>query len=374
MRSVGPVLVTATLALAVGADSGARATATCTPSWQVVATANVPHLASVAAISPTDVWAVGTKGRRDFPQTPVIAHWDGHELDVIQAFRPSIPVGSFRGGKHPSGSMNGIAALSSRDVWGVGTDGGGTTLDLPVVEHWDGDRWQIVRTPALSTGAELTGVTALSHRNVWAVGHVGTRPLAERWNGRRWRVVDLHRGGEFYAVDGASPGDIWAVGAQGVTAYSAGSGLLMHWNGSRWREIAEAPSSDASLGQSFGAIDAVSATEAWAIHFGSETARDNVQRWDGRRWSVAHVIPGQTRLEEISAMSPLDVWAVGMRSTTGSFESNTLRPLIVHKDGRSWRAQDTPFERLHASLYDISALSPSEIWAAGDHLIARYSC
>jgi hypothetical protein len=162
-------------------------------------------------------------------------------------------------------------------------------------------------------------------------------------------------------------------GAQGVTAYSAGSGLLMHWIGSRWREIAEAPSSDASLGQSFGAIDAVSATEAWAIHFGSETAPDNVQRWDGRRWSVVHLVPPKTRLEDIAAVSPREVWAVGVRSTD-SFEPASLRPVIVRKYGHSWRVQNTSFKGLHATLNGISGLSPSEIWTVGDRLIARYSC
>jgi hypothetical protein len=49
----------------------------------------------------------------------------------------------------------------------------------------------------------LTGVAAVSQRDIWAVGYVqrfgsvngtgrsGTRPLIEHWNGVRWQVSKL---------------------------------------------------------------------------------------------------------------------------------------------------------------------------------------
>jgi hypothetical protein len=369
------------LALAVpGAHGSVRshARAGCTPRWHVVASANVPQLAAVAALSSTNVWAVGTKGRPDFPTSPIVAHWDGHKLDVVQAFRPSIPVGSLRGGKHPSGLLTGIAAVSSDDVWAVGTDGYGFfgKPGRPVAEHWNGRRWQRVRTPLLHTGAELSGVTALSQRDVWAVGQVGTRPLAEHWDGRQWKVIDMRREGRLNAVDGASPGNVWAVGAQGLTStIDAQDGLVMHWDGRRWREVSAPARDDSAFGydsaDDFSAVDAVSRSEAWATHSGE--LRGDIQRWDGRRWRVVHVFPAKNLLGDFAALSSHDIWAVGVRFP-GSFEPASLRPLVVHWDGRSWRVQNTSFERLRATLNGISALSPSDIWAVGNHLLARYAC
>jgi hypothetical protein len=353
----------------VGTDSG------CTPRWRVVATSDVPDLAAVAALSPTDVWAVGTRGP-EFHPAPVIAHWDGHKLHVFQPFRPSIHVPRLHS---KAGSLTGIAAVSATDVWAVGTDGYGFQGEpgRPVVEHWDGRSWRAVETPRLRVGAELAGVKALSPDDVWAVGQVGTRPLAEHWDGRRWRVIDMRREGALYAVDGASPANVWAVGAQGLTSptINAQDGLVMHWDGRRWQEISAPYRDDSSLGyelsDDFSAVYAISRSEAWATHNG--VVRGDVQRWDGRRWSVVYVVPAKTQLNDIARMSSGGVWAAGVRSTR-SFEPASLRPLIVHRDGRSWRVQNTPFERLYATLNGLSALSSSEIWAVGDGLIARYSC
>jgi len=151
----------------------------------------------VAALSPTDVWSVGTNGRG--PQeradahgstTPVIAHWDGRKLRMVRAFQPIVRV---RPGV-VSGELRGIAAVSPNDVWAVGTDGnefswlGGA--GRPVILHWNGLHWRVVPTPSLHAPAWLSGITALSARNIWAVGQVGTRRLAEHWDGHRWRVTD----------------------------------------------------------------------------------------------------------------------------------------------------------------------------------------
>src|SRR5881296_3484237 len=82
-------------------------------------------------------------------------------------------------------------------------------------------------------GAELWGVTAISQNDVWVVGQVDTRPLSEHWDGRRWRVINMRREGALFAVDSASAGDTWAVGAQGLNSFTVNTqdGLVMHWNG-----------------------------------------------------------------------------------------------------------------------------------------------
>src|SRR5205085_2738007 len=84
-------------------------------------------LSAVAAISPTDVWAVGRSGSR-----PLIEHWDGTRWSQV-------PDGSSHGYW-----LVGVAAVSPRDVWAVGMDDHSHAL----VEHWDGTRWRLVPTPS----------------------------------------------------------------------------------------------------------------------------------------------------------------------------------------------------------------------------------
>jgi len=51
-----------------------------------------------------------------------------------------------------------VDELSATDAWAVGTsgDGGagqGNIDDRPLIEHWNGTRWSIVRGPGLPAGA-----------------------------------------------------------------------------------------------------------------------------------------------------------------------------------------------------------------------------
>src|SRR5438477_12750976 len=49
--------------------------------------------------------------------------------------------------------------------------------------------WRVVPTPTVRAVAGLDGVTAVSSRDVWAVGGGARRPLVEHWDGARWSVV-----------------------------------------------------------------------------------------------------------------------------------------------------------------------------------------
>jgi hypothetical protein len=55
--------------------------------------------------------------------------------------------------------LNGVAALAPNDVWVTGFR----------IEHWNGGRWQ--------AGPKWGGsaIVALSSRNVWVVGSIGLR-------------------------------------------------------------------------------------------------------------------------------------------------------------------------------------------------------
>jgi hypothetical protein len=77
-----------------------------------------------------------------------------------------------------SNSLNGVAAVSSTDVWAVGYSydyyGGGSDS---LIEHWDGTAWTTVPSPNPGTALNyLNGVAAVSSNDVWAVGYYRDLP------------------------------------------------------------------------------------------------------------------------------------------------------------------------------------------------------
>ena len=66
--------------------------------------------------------------------------------------------------------LSAVAAVSASDVWAVGhadSNSGSASLTL----HWDGSVWRHVPSPSPgSAGNNLSGVAAVSANDIWAVG------------------------------------------------------------------------------------------------------------------------------------------------------------------------------------------------------------
>ena len=281
----------------------------------------------------------------------MIVRWDGKRLRTYQAFRPS----------KSDGELTAVTAVTARDIWAVGVDG--NVSGVPVAMHWDGKRWARVALPRIAAEARLNDIAAFAADDVWAVGWVGgnkTGPLVMHWNGRDWSVTNLRSLGgasELKALDGASPNDVWAVGTQNLNASSMTgyTELIVHWDGRQWKTV--------SHGDSFSyrtAIDATSARDIWSIGTIVDQ-NDFVLHWNGRREQVTYKVGAELGgLSDIAAVSPTNVFAAGDH--------------IVHWDGKQWQLQPTPFlAARHTSIEDIDALSPTELWAVGTHIFAHYS-
>ena len=181
-------------------------------------------LLAVAAASADDVWAVGSQPTGDGPGI-LVEHWDGRRwADVPAPGQPPTDVNA----------LSGLAVVSARDVWAVGSRG--DDFDEPLVEHWDGTAWRVVDVPEPPQpdpdnphGVGLTAVTAVSATDVWAVGEAG---LIEHYDGRQWTIatgpaVDVR----WAAVSARGGADVWAVGT------STGSPRSAHWDGHAWRTV-----------------------------------------------------------------------------------------------------------------------------------------
>ena len=144
---------------------------------------NVLLAASMPA--PGKAWAVGYFVNGKFQQQTLIEHFDGNVWSVVPS--PS------RGAQQ--NILYGVAAISDSDVWAVGAEQDSNSLWHTLTEHWDGSAWSVVNAvDAGVNGNQLYAVKALASNNVYAVGQQSgtgfpSQALIEHWNGRSWSVV-----------------------------------------------------------------------------------------------------------------------------------------------------------------------------------------
>src|ERR1019366_844171 len=110
-----------------------------------------------------------------------------------------------------STQLAGVAAISSTDVWAVGSSGPAGPAGATPTPQRNSTAWSIVKSPDASNAAtlggdQLTAVAAVSTDDVWAVGDIGTQALdytsqsqlessavqtlIEHWNGTSWSTVE----------------------------------------------------------------------------------------------------------------------------------------------------------------------------------------
>ena len=140
-------------------------------NWSVVSSSG-PGLATnalhgIAAISPHNIWAVGEDSDSVSPSSPfapLIEHWNGSSWSIV----PSPLQGT-------SDLLNGIAAVSASNIWAVGTYRSSTDPMGPyftLIEHWNGTAWSVVTSPRPDTPVSdlVAAVRVPATRSVWTVG------------------------------------------------------------------------------------------------------------------------------------------------------------------------------------------------------------
>jgi len=126
-------------------------------------------------------------------------------------------------------------------------------------------------------------------------------------------------------------------------------------------------------------VSARTATDAWAVgqfQGAGDDAGSQIfaERWNGTRWQqvpTTNIVRQDERLLGVSASGPDDAWAVGNTNMISFASHDTL---AAHWDGTAWTIVPTPAAasggRL-ASLYDVADLSPASAWAVGQGKDAR---
>lgn len=300
-----------------------------------------------------------------------------------------------------SPSLDGVAALSQKDVWAVGN-----LANQTLTEHWDGTHWLLVPSPNGRINAAVTlqnfqasshfnSVSAISTDDVWAVGSVGlaaasystqstdVHTLIEHWNGSQWSIVPSPDGTQFQLVStsnsagivlrgrnelqgvaAVSANDIWAVGSTNASSFGIYNGydnsqatpLIEHWDGDRWSVT---PTPNLPPNAVLSSITALAPDDVWAVGttIQAKSANALIAHWDGQQWSVvsnASTVQGGD-LGSISASSANDIWATGFG-------------LIVHWDGTSWSRVSYPTSTTkgaYTMFRSVVALSANNVWLAG---------
>ncbi len=346
--------------------AGAPGSPDCNAIWSVVSSPDPGtgnnYLTGVAAISASDVWAVG-EYYDNIPgdETPLLLHWNGtvwsrHEVSL-------------------TGRLEGVTALSIDNVWAVGYSVS-SGVEQGLILHWDGSAWIRVSGP---NGSHFNGVAAVSANNVWAVGYSGNQGLTliKHWDGSSWSNMSspnpstTHN--ELTGIAAVSSHDVWAVGD-----YEASSNfyktLALHWDGSAWVHV-----SSPNIGSNWNGLLGVTATSssnAWALaeHGSGGMNTSTILHWDGNTWSqVSYPYPGTYAiLSGISAVSASDVWAVGQYASGA---------LVEHWDGTSWSLVSSP--TTYRYLFGVDGVSANVAWAVGIYqapaqsaqtLVEQYGC
>jgi hypothetical protein len=310
-------------------------------TWSVVPSPNVGAsgtvLRGVVAVTSNDVWAVGYSNTYGTPQTLTL-HWDGSTWRVIPS--PVVQGGS---------AFEAVAAASSTDIWAVGYRAGGLpefpTTTGTMVAHWNGSTWTEVPSPNIGhRHNELDAVAAISSNDVWAVGtsrNIGDdfQTLTQHWDGSSWTIVPSPNPSEgenqLSAVAGVAANDVWATGSgwDGIT----GIPLFFHWTGSAWSQVS-------SPGGGGGGLITLASNDAWAV-------AGNVAHWDGASWSL---VPNATvsgavwlSLKGVTAISGCEAWAVGSQGS--DIFSNTSQTLAVRLTAGGGLINEPPVVRVSAS-------------------------
>jgi hypothetical protein len=176
------------------------------------------------------------------------------------------------------------------------------------------------------------------------------------------------------SVSADSATDAWAVGWSEATSGGTQLALTEHWNGTAWK-VVSAP----SLGTDGGVLNGVTAlspTDVWAVGVAWTTSGASrvpgqtvILHWNGHSWTqVTSPDPStdSNELTSVTAISADDIWAVGQ---DGTYSSPDAASLILHWNGTAWTQVASPDPSTGTypdnNLTGVSGDSASDVWAVG---------
>jgi hypothetical protein len=241
--------------------------------------------------------------------------------------------------------------------------------------------WKLVATPAPPGDyTYMTGAAVVSAKDAWFPGWevpvagsgLEGGPWDLHWDGRSLRVAAAvpqtpfqTRNATMASFDSAADG--WVVGY----SWLPGGGVYnmpyaARWHAGRWTitplAISPDPASEAATPYP-AAVASLSPSDAWIVgNFGGGGAL--IEHWDGSIWSI---VPNPASgklgaLVSITAVSATDIWAAGWQQNA----AGRVVPLAERWDGTSWSIVSVAAGTSPSGFNAISADGPDNVWAVGD--------
>lgn len=373
-------------------------TSLCTVASPNLSTAstNKPKLTDISGSSANDIWAVG---RQQNGQELLIEHWDGKSWSFVSS--PTI--------NDPTAIVNSegvkVASLSPTNAWLVGISS--TTDKHALAEHWDGKTWNIVSLPLPTnttdaTVTAITAITAITANDIWVAGDTASSngqtaptPVVEHWNGQNWQIVTspaFPQYGDVTAMTASSAHDLWISALQitpatGTTATptpgvtptptntpTGTTAIFLRWDGSQWHQSVNPLS--VSVGVIF-SLSADASNDVWATGQPAQMGTTPpIEHWNGTGWSVVNnidVSPPDLKLSgallnHVLALAPDNVWAVGSGWVTIDGSAGTpnthYTQVIEHWNGLQWQLLSNTTKGDAGYLNSISSIAGT-IWVVG---------
>jgi hypothetical protein len=125
--------------------------------------------------------------------------------------------------------LHDVAIVDENNIWVVGYIKEGDSIYNAA--HWDGEKWEIHKLPAVTYGGGLsqmglTAIYAVDADNIWIFAEAGSYL---RWNGHNWFSEWIpYPEGRINSIWGSSSDNVWFAG---------NNGTLVHYDGSRFRRV-----------------------------------------------------------------------------------------------------------------------------------------
>jgi hypothetical protein len=291
----------------------------------------------------------------------------GHAAASVQrtaAVRPAAATYS------TAGRLNGVAAASNSSAWAVGYAGKSSAPKILML-RWNGTAWSRVTSPGVLTATgQLSAVTVVSAKSAWAVGSTGeigtgkNHSLLLHWNGSGWRQVTSPApvpGGNLAAVTATAKSG-WAVGYVNTDPSAplccAGTPLVFRWNGSKWSRV----TTKLGKGTYLNGVASTAANTSWATGGPLAMITGALAKWSGGLWSwTADPVRG--------AFRPLNGISAGPGGTAfvvGTDNDSVPAAISARWTGKAWRqvAVSAPAD---SGLNAVAFAPGGTAWAAGSY-------
>jgi hypothetical protein len=269
-------------------------------------------------------WAVGYYVNAEYQQQTLIQHYNGTSWSVIPSPSPGAR----------QNILYGVAALSDTDVWAVGGNQDANGLWHTLAEHWDGHTWTVI--PAVDAGAngnQFYALTAVSPTSIYATGQQAgsgfpSQALTEHWNGKTWTVLptpaDTLETLTPYAVTGTDSALTIAGDRESSTApYTT----MVATGAPNHLALVATPNANQGEQDLFAATTAVDGSTyaaGWYIDPSSLNHLSLIEHEVNGRWTTDTTPDpgtGDNGFAGITAVPGGGLWAVGVTSNNGNYST-----------------------------------------------------